>query len=33
MQALASMNTALDSSEQLNGKEKFLQRMLKKIFK
>ena len=33
MQALASMNTALDSSEQLSGKEKFLQRMLKKIFK
>lgn len=33
MQALASMNTALDSSEKLSGKEKFLQRMLKKIFK
>jgi tetratricopeptide (TPR) repeat protein len=33
MQALASMNTALDTSENLSGKEKFLQRMLKKIFK
>jgi tetratricopeptide (TPR) repeat protein len=33
MQALASMNTALDTSEELSGKEKFLQRMLKKIFK
>ncbi|MBI9048468.1 MAG: tetratricopeptide repeat protein [Anaerolineaceae bacterium] len=32
-QALASMNTALDSSDKLSGKEKFLQRFLKKIFK
>jgi tetratricopeptide (TPR) repeat protein len=33
LQALASMNTALDSSTDLSGKEKFLQRFLKKIFK
>lgn len=32
LQALASMNTALDSTEKLSGKEKFLKRFLSKIF-
>lgn len=33
LQALASMNSALDNSSSLTGKDKFLQRFLKKIFK
>jgi tetratricopeptide (TPR) repeat protein len=32
LQALASMNTALDSTDKLSGKEKFLKRFLRKIF-
>jgi tetratricopeptide (TPR) repeat protein len=32
LQALASMNTALDSTPKLSGKEKFLKRFLSKIF-
>ncbi len=32
LQALASMNTALDSTTKLSGKEKFLKRFLSKIF-
>ena len=33
LQALASMNSALDTADALDGKDKFLQRLLKKIFK
>jgi tetratricopeptide (TPR) repeat protein len=32
LQALASMNTALDSTPKLSGKEKFLKKFLSKIF-